>query len=303
VLAAGALGELSQVWGEVSQAAGASERIAELLATEPHVTAPATPKPLPTPARGEIVFDDVRFGYGGAGVPALEAIRLRVAPGERVAIVGPSGAGKSTLFALLMRFYDPDGGRVLVDGVDIRRVDPQALRARIGLVPQDPAIFAMSAAENIAFGDPAAGREAIRAAARAAHADAFLAALPESYDTPIGERGVTLSGGQRQRLAIARAVLKAAPILLLDEATNALDAESEVAVQAALETLMQGRTTLVIAHRLATIKSADRIVVMEGGRIVEEGTHQSLVAEGGLYARLAELQFEDSAPERLKAPA
>ena len=254
VFAAGALGELSQVWGEVSQAAGASERIAELLAIEPKIAAPATPKTLPEPPRGEIVFENVHFGYEGASVSALDGVSLRVGAGERVAIVGPSGAGKSTLFALLMRFYDPASGRILVDGVDIRRVDPEALRTRIGLVPQDPAIFAMSAAENIAFGDFDAAPQAIRAAARAAHADGFLAALPDGYETLIGERGVTLSGGQRQRLAIARAILKSAPILLLDEATNALDAESEIAVQAALETLMAGRTTLVIAHRLATIK-------------------------------------------------
>ncbi len=300
VFAAGALAELSQVWGEVTQAAGATERIAEILETRPTIAAPETPLALPEPARGEIAFDNVSFSYGGSGMPVLHGISLDVRRGERVAIVGPSGAGKSTLFALLMRYYDPTAGSVLVDGVDIRRLDPSALRQRIGLVPQDPAIFALSAEENIGFGDAEAKLPAIRDAARAANADDFLSALPDGYRTAIGERGVTLSGGQRQRLAIARAILKSAPILLLDEATSALDAESETAVQAALETLMQGRTTLVIAHRLATIKSADRIVVMDQGRIVEEGTHASLVARGGLYARLAELQFEDGAVERAR---
>jgi ATP-binding cassette subfamily B protein len=295
VFAAGALGELSQVWGEVSQAAGATERIAELLATKPRIAAPDHPRPLPTPPRGEIVFDNIYFNYDAPGAPVLHGLTLHVRPGERVAVVGPSGAGKSTLFALLMRYYDPVAGSVRVDGVDLRQTDPAALRRIIGFVAQDPAIFALSADENLRFGDPDADAEAVRAAARAANADQFLSALPAGYQTVIGERGVTLSGGQRQRLAIARAILKAAPILLLDEATSALDAESETAVQEALETLMRGRTTLVIAHRLATIKSADRIVVMDEGRIVEEGTHQSLVARGGLYARLAELQFEDRA--------
>ncbi len=298
VFAAGALAELSQVWGEVSQAAGASERIMELLATQPKIAAPAAPAMLPDPARGEIAFENVHFAYEGAGYPVLHGISLKVRPGERVAIVGPSGAGKSTLFALLMRFYDPTGGRILVDGVDVKTADPAALRERIGLVPQDPAIFALSAEENIGFGDAAADLAAIQAAARAAHADEFLELLPEGYATVIGERGVTLSGGQRQRMAIARAILKAAPILLLDEATNALDAESETAVNEALDALMRERTTLVIAHRLATIKSADRIVVMDAGRIVEEGTHRSLVARDGLYARLAELQFQDVATTR-----
>jgi ATP-binding cassette subfamily B protein len=221
----------------------------------------------------------------------LSEVSLRVGRGERVAIVGPSGAGKSTLFSLLMRSYDPDSGRVRVDGVDVRQVDPVALRSRIGIVPQDPAIFALTAEENIRFGKWEADHAEVRAAARAAYADSFLSALPQGYATPIGERGVTLSGGQRQRLAIARAILKSAPILLLDEATSALDAESELAVQAALRTLMAGRTTLVIAHRLATITSADRIIVMDQGRIVEEGKHSDLVAAGGLYARLARLQF------------
>jgi ATP-binding cassette subfamily B protein len=303
VFAAGALAELSQVSGEVSQAAGATERIAELLATRSRIAAPTTPLALPEPPRGEIAFEGVHFNYDGAGLPVLNGITLRVRRGERVAVVGPSGAGKSTLFALLMRFYDPIRGSVFVDGIDIRHADPAALRQRIGLVPQDPAIFALSAEENIGFGDPNAGATAIRAAAKAAHADTFLSALPMGYQTVIGERGITLSGGQRQRLAIARAILKSAPILLLDEATSALDAESEIAVQAGLETLMKGRTTLVIAHRLATIRSADRIIVMDGGRIVEEGTHQNLVARGGLYARLAELQFEDVGMEKARSLA
>ena len=225
----------------------------------------------------------------------LKDLSLRVAPGEMVAIVGPSGAGKSTIFQLLLRFYDPTGGAVLLDGVDIAKVDPAALRARLALVPQDPVIFGASIADNIAYGAPEASRKEIRAAAVRAAADLFITALPQGYDTLIGERGVTLSGGERQRLAIARAILKNAPVLLLDEATSALDAENETLVQGALDALMAGRTTLVIAHRLATIVNAHRILVMDGGRIVEEGTHQTLLAEGGLYARLARLQFETGA--------
>jgi ATP-binding cassette, subfamily B, bacterial len=301
VFAAGALGELSQVWGEVSQAAGATERIVELLDTQPAVAAPARPAPLPRPACGEIRFEEVSFAYDGEAGRVLRNLSLRVEAGERVALVGPSGAGKSTLFALLMRFYDPDAGRVLLDGVDLATADPAELRARLALVPQEPAIFAASVADNIRFGDPEASDEAVRAAARAAHADSFIAELPQGYATILGERGVTLSGGQRQRIAIARAILKDAPVLLLDEATSALDAESERLVQAALEKLMEGRTSLVIAHRLATVRRAHRIVVMDEGRIVEEGDHDSLVARRGLYARLAELQFQTGEPEARRA--
>jgi ATP-binding cassette, subfamily B, bacterial len=298
VLAAGALGELAQVWSEVSAAAGAAGRIAELLAVRPKIAAPAVPLALPSPARGEIAFQSVVFAYPSRPREAvLKDLSLRVAPGEVVAIVGPSGAGKSTIFQLLLRFYDPDGGAVTLDGVDIGKVDPAALRARLALVPQDPVIFGASIAENIAYGAPLASREAIRAAAVRAAADGFITALPEGYDTPVGERGVTLSGGERQRLAIARAILKDAPVLLLDEATSALDAENETLVQGALEALMAGRTTLVIAHRLSTIVNADRILVLDAGRVVEEGTHQSLLARGGLYARLARLQFESAPAE------
>jgi ATP-binding cassette, subfamily B, bacterial len=293
VFAAGALAELSQVWGEISQAAGATERIAELLAVESRIRAPAHPVALPERLAGDITFDDVHFSYESANLPALRGVTLAVRPGERVALVGPSGAGKSTLFALLMRYYDPDRGGISIDGVDIRRLDPLALRKAIALVPQEAPIFALSAEENIRLGDWEAERPAVLEAARMANANDYLSDLPAGYATVLGERGVTLSGGERQRLAIARAILKNAPVLLLDEATSALDAESEAAVQAALHGLMHGRTTLVIAHRLATIKAADRILVMDGGRIVEEGTHQSLIARGGLYARLAMLQFTD----------
>lgn len=296
VIAAGALGELSQVWGDIANATGAAERLAEILAETPSIAAPATPVRLAEPVQGAIAFEGVGFAYpeGGRGA-AIHHLGFRVAPGERVAVVGPSGAGKSTLFNLLLRFYDPQHGRVTLDGVDIRELDPVALRGRIAIVPQDTFVFAASAAENIAIGRPGADEAAIRRAARSAHADDFLAALPEGYATELGERGVTLSGGQRQRIAIARAILKDAPILLLDEATSALDAESEVAVQQALDELMVGRTTIVIAHRLATILKADRILVMDGGEIVEEGTHEELVRQGGLYARLARLQFRDDA--------
>jgi len=296
VLGASSLGELSQVWSEVSAASGAAGRIADLLAVTPKIVAPAQAQQLPKPARGEIAFDRVTFAYPAAPLAGVvDDLTFRIAPGERVAIVGASGAGKSTLFQLLMRFYDPQAGRVLVDGVDIKTVDPAALRARIALVAQEATVFAATVAENIAYGRPGATREEVIAAARRAAADGFINELDKGYDSMIGERGVTLSGGQRQRLAIARAILKDAPILLLDEATSALDAENEAAVQTALNDVMKDRTTLVIAHRLATVLEADRILVMEAGRVVEEGTHATLVARNGIYARLARLQFETGA--------
>lgn len=292
VFAAGALAELSEVWGEISQAAGASERLIELLAVEPEIRSPAHPEALPEPPRGEVSFEGVSFAYPSRpDEPALHDVSFTVRSGETVALVGPSGAGKSTLFSLILRFFDPTGGRVLVDGVDVADADLAALRSRMSLVPQDIALFADTVAENIRYGTANATRAEIEAAAVAAHADAFIRALPEGYDTHLGERGVTLSGGQRQRIALARALLRDAPILLLDEATSALDAESELEVQKALETVMEGRTTLVIAHRLATVKQADRIVVIEDGRIVETGDHKTLSRAGGLYGRLAELQF------------
>ncbi len=292
VMAAGSLGALSEVWSEFSQASGAASRLIELLNEKPAIAAPDHPISLPTPPRGKVEFDHVRFAYPTRPTQsALKDLTLTVSPGERVAIVGASGAGKTTIFSLLLRYYDPDGGRVLVDGDDIRQADPEALRARIAIVPQDVTIFAASVHENIAFGAPGASRTAVEAAARAAHAEEFIARLEHGYDTEVGERGVMLSGGQRQRIAIARAILRDAPILLLDEATSALDAESETLVQTALDGLMQGRTTIVIAHRLATVLKADRILVLDGGAIVEEGTHQSLIEKGGIYARLANLQF------------
>jgi ATP-binding cassette subfamily B protein len=296
VLGASALGQLSEVWSELSSAAGAAGRIAEILAMKPAIVAPASPARLPKPAHGEIVFDDVRFAYPTrAGDEVVRGLSFRVRPGETLALVGPSGAGKSTVFQLMMRFYDPSSGRILVDGVDIRTLDPQDLRAAMALAPQEPVIFGSSVADNIRFGAPGASEGAMRQAAERAAAAEFIEALPDGYDSLLGERGVTLSGGQRQRLAIARAILKDAPILLLDEATSALDAENETLVQQALENVMKGRTTIVIAHRLATVLSADRILVIDEGRIVEEGTHQSLVAKDGLYARLARLQFETGA--------
>jgi ATP-binding cassette subfamily B protein len=294
VFAASSLGQLSEVYGELAQAAGAAERLGEILASQPSITAPATPQRLPEPPLGTIAFENVRFAYPSrTDQAALHGLSFRVAPGERVALVGPSGAGKSTVLQLLLRFYDPQGGLVLVDGVPAETTDPVALRSRMAVVPQEPAIFAMNVIDNIRYGRPDATEEDVRRAATLASADGFIRGLPQAYATVIGERGVNLSGGQRQRIAIARAILKDAPILLLDEATSALDAESERKVQVALDRLMAGRTTLVIAHRLATIRSADRILVMDQGRIVEEGPHDKLLAEDGLYARLARLQFTD----------
>jgi ATP-binding cassette subfamily B protein len=294
LIGGGSVGSLAEVWNELQRAAGGMGRISELLVQQPQVVAPATPRPLPSPLRGEIRFDHVSFHYPmRPDLPALDRFDLHVRPGETVALVGPSGAGKSTVFTMLLRFHDPSDGSVSLDGVDIRALDPAQLRDRIALVPQAPTIFAASAADNIRYGRLDATDAEVRAAAENAEADEFLDALPEGFDSELGERGARLSGGQQQRVAIARAVLKDAPVLLLDEATSALDAQSERAVQHALEKLMEGRTTLVIAHRLATILKADRIVVMDQGRIVAEGSHEALMAEGGLYADLAKLQFID----------
>ncbi|MEM1317788.1 MAG: ABC transporter transmembrane domain-containing protein [Pseudomonadota bacterium] len=293
VMAAGALGALSEVWGELSQAAGAAERLSELLATDPLVSAPADPKPLPTPARGALTFDNVSFAYPTRAQDAVvKNLSLSIAPGETVAVVGASGTGKSTLFNLVLRYYDPTFGKVILDGINVAQADPRELRHRIALVPQDTTIFATSARENIRFGKPDATDAEVEKAAKLALAHDFITDLADGYDTTVGERGITLSGGQRQRVAIARAILKDAPLLLLDEATSALDAESEKLVQKALDGLMVDRTTVVIAHRLATVLKADRIVVMDAGTIVEEGTHAELVKRGGIYARLAKLQFE-----------
>ncbi|MDE1995583.1 MAG: ATP-binding cassette domain-containing protein [Rhizobiaceae bacterium] len=302
VIAGTSLGSLSEVWGELSQAAGAADRLGELLAEVSPITAPANPSPLPQPPQGRVEFSDVHFSYPSRpGKSALHGLSLAVKPGETVAIVGPSGAGKSTIFSLLLRFYDPQQGSVSVDGVDARRVSPDALRDRIAIVPQDTTIFAASIHDNIAFGRPGASRDEVRAAAIAAQCDEFILRLDQGYDTQVGERGITLSGGQRQWIAIARAILKNAPILLLDEATSALDAESEALVQKALDGLMETRTTLVIAHRLATVLKADRILVLDQGKIVEEGTHQSLIHHGGIYAKLARLQFDAGIDERVLA--
>ncbi len=305
VLAAGSVGVIGEIWGEVQKASGAMARIDEILTAQPTIRAPAKPTPLPRPARGAVSFADVHFAYPGRpDLPALNGLSFSVQPGETVALVGPSGAGKSTVLRLLLRFYDPQSGIVAVDGVDLRDADPSEVRSRMALVAQDASLFSGSASDNIRVGRETASAADIRLAAEAAEAAAFVDALPEGFDQPLGERGKSLSGGQRQRLAIARALVRDAPILLLDEATSALDAENERLVQLALSRAMGGRTTLVIAHRLATVQNADRILVMEQGRIIEEGRHADLIARGGLYAHLAELQFgQGQGPEaEAKAP-
>lgn len=302
VIAGSSLGQLSEVWGELAQAGGAAERLTELLQEVSAISAPATPVALPKPAKGIVEFSDVHFAYPShSSRSALKGLSFKADSGETIAIVGPSGAGKSTIFSLVLRFYDPVSGTVKLDDVDIRTVTPEALRSRLAIVPQDVTIFAASIHDNIAFGTPGATRDDVKAAAVAAQADEFIARLENGYDTAVGERGITLSGGQRQRIAIARAILRNAPVLLLDEATSALDAESETLVQKALDGLMKSRTTIVIAHRLATVLKADRILVLDDGRIVEQGTHQSLIQHGGLYAKLARLQFESGAQEFLAA--
>jgi ATP-binding cassette subfamily B protein len=292
VLAASSVGQLGEVMGELQKAAGAMSRINDLMSTQPGIAPPVRVTPMPKPPRGEVAFEHVTFAYPGRpDLSALSDFTLTVRPGERVALVGPSGAGKSTVLRLLLRFYDPGAGAVSIDGVNLKDADPAEVRARIALVGQDAPLFSGSAYENLQFGRESASVDDMQAAAAAAQAKGFLDALPEGFDTPIGERAKTLSGGQRQRLAIARALVRNAPILLLDEATSALDAENERLVQRALHEAMVGRTTLVIAHRLATVLQADRIVVMDEGHVVDEGSHAELSARGGLYARLAKLQF------------
>ena len=306
VVATGA-GTVSEIWGELQRAAGSTERLMELLETRPGIVGPVSPAvPVAPPRRPALAveFDRVGFTYPSRpGVAALEGFALRIAPGERVALVGPSGAGKSTLFALLLRFYDPQQGRIAVGGIDLREMYPQDARRLIAVVPQDPVIFAASVLDNVRYGRPSASREEALKACERAHALEFIDRLPQGLDTPLGERGVTLSGGQRQRLSIARALVADRPILLLDEATSSLDAASELMVQQALEALEQGRTTLAIAHRLATVRHADRIVVMERGAIVAQGTHAELMRQGGLYASLAALQFLDAGAQRLERVA